>query len=259
MNSAIDKLVDPVNNEENTLYLNNCMSKITIAIDGYSSCGKSTIAKALAVKLNYTYIDSGAMYRCITLYALRNGLIRNQKFDKQEIINCLAKIDLDFRFNAQSKSSESLLNGENVEKEIRTMEVADNVSKISAIKEIREFVVRIQRKLGQHKGVVMDGRDIGSHVFPDAELKIFMTADTDVRTLRRMDELRSKGQYIEYDEVKRNLLERDYDDTHRKESPLIQAKDAVVLDNSELNKEEQLEFVIKLIDDMLLTKDSLVE
>ncbi len=234
------------------------MSKITIAIDGYSSCGKSTIAKALAVKMNYAYIDSGAMYRCITLHCLRKDLIKNQKFNKDEIIAALPEIKLYFSFNSHTRTSESFLNGENVEKEIRGMEVAENVSKISSIKEVREFTVLIQRELGKHKGVVMDGRDIGSHVFPDAELKLFMTADVDIRVRRRQDELWSKGEHIEYDEVKRNLLQRDYDDTHRKESPLIKAKDAIVLDNSDLNKEEQLEFVVKLINDLLLTKDTLV-
>ena len=234
------------------------MSNITIAIDGYSSCGKSTIAKALAAKLNYAYVDSGAMYRCITLYCLRKGIIKEQKFNKEEVIAILPEIRLSFQFNPHTKTSETFLNSENVEKEIRGMEVAVNVSKISTIKEVREYTVAIQRELGKHKGVVMDGRDIGTHVFPHAELKIFMTADTEIRTQRRRDELWSKGQHIEYEEIKKNLLQRDYDDTHRKESPLTKAKDAIVLDNSDLNKEEQLEYVIKLINDLLLTKDTLV-
>src|ERR1700741_5457670 len=215
------------------------MSSITIAIDGYSSCGKSTLAKALAAKLNYAYIDSGAMYRSVTLFCLRKGLIKNKKFIPQEIISCLPDINLSFQFNPFTKTSETYMNGENVEKEIRSMEIAENVSKISTIKEVREHMVAIQRKFGANKGVVMDGRDIGTHVFPNAELKLFMTADVEVRVHRRMDELNSKGQHVEFDEVKLNLLQRDYDDTQRKESPLIKAKDCIVLDNTDLTREEQ--------------------
>lgn len=231
------------------------MSRITIAIDGYSSCGKSTLAKALAAKLNYAYIDSGAMYRSVTLHCLRKSLIINKQFTPEEIIGTLAEINLDFKFNPHTKTSETFLNGENVEKEIRVMEVAENVSKISAIKEVRQHMVAIQRQLGSSKGVVMDGRDIGTHVFPRAELKLFMTADIETRVNRRMDELNSKGQHVEFDEVKKNLEQRDYDDTHRKESPLVKAKDAIILDNTDLNKEEQLEYVIRLINDLLLTRD----
>ena len=232
------------------------MSKITIAIDGYSSCGKSTLAKALASKLNYAYIDSGAMYRSVTLFCLRKRIIaKDKKLDAKRVIEQLPLIEITFAFNPHSKSSETFLNGENVEKEIRSMEVAENVSKISTIKEVREQMVQLQRSFGKDKGVVMDGRDIGSHVFPDAELKIFMTADNEIRTQRRLDELKSKGTSISFEEVKKNLLERDHDDTHRKESPLIKAEDAIVLDNTELNKEQQLEFVMKLISDLMLTKD----
>lgn len=231
------------------------MSRITIAIDGYSSCGKSTLAKALAAKLNYAYIDSGAMYRCVTLYCLRKGLIIDKKFNPEEIVACLPEINLSFEFNPFTKTSETFLNDENVEKEIRSMEVAENVSKISAIKEVRQHMVILQRQFGKNKGVVMDGRDIGSHVFPDAELKLFMTADVETRVYRRMDELNSKGQHVEFDEVKLNLEQRDYDDTHRKESPLIKAKNAIVLDNTDLNKEEQLDYVLKLINDQYLTRD----
>ncbi|MCD6066345.1 MAG: cytidylate kinase [Bacteroidetes bacterium] len=231
------------------------MSRITIAIDGYSSCGKSTLAKALAAKLNYAYIDSGAMYRCVTLYCLRKGLINNKQFIPEEIIACLPDIKLSFKFNPFTKTSETFLNGENVEKEIRSMEIAANVSKISTIKEVRQHMVAIQREFGIHKGVVMDGRDIGSHVFPHAELKLFMTADIETRVNRRMDELNSKGQHVEFQEVKMNLEQRDYDDTHRKESPLTKAKNAIVLDNTDLNKEEQLEYVLRLINDQLLTRD----
>ncbi len=231
------------------------MSKITIAVDGYSSCGKSTLAKALAQKLNYHYIDTGAMYRAITLFSLRNNLIEDSVIDLPSLLNALKDIQVSFEYNTLTKTSEVLLNGEHVEKEIRTMHVANNVSAISSIKEVREKMVILQREMGKHKGVIMDGRDIGSHVFPDAELKLFMTADSDVRTQRRLDELSSKGEYHTFEDVKRNLLKRDHDDATRKESPLMQAEDAIVLDNTDINKEEQLEFVIKLIDDLLLTRD----
>lgn len=232
------------------------MSKIIVAIDGYSSCGKSTLARALASRMGYAYIDSGAMYRCVALYALKNGIIKDKKFENEEIIKILPKLNISFHFNTHSKINETYLNDENVEKQIRTLEVADVVSKVSSIKEVRAHMAVLQRSFGKEKGIVMDGRDIGTHIFPDAELKIFMTADTDVRVQRRMDELNSKGMHVERSEVKANLLQRDHDDTHRKENPLVQAKDAVVLDNSDLNKEEQLEFVVKLINDLTLTKDT---
>lgn len=234
------------------------MSRIIIAIDGYSSCGKSTLAKALAARLGYAYIDSGAMYRCVTLYALKNGIIKDSRFEDKEIIKILPKVNISFQFNPHTKTNETFLNGENVEKQIRTLEVAAVVSKVSAIREVRAHMAAIQRSLGKEKGIVMDGRDIGTHIFPDAELKIFMTADPDVRVQRRMDELNSKGMHVEKNEVKMNLLQRDYDDTHRKENPLVKAKDCIVLDNSELGKEEQLEYVLKLINDMTLTKDTFV-
>ena len=231
------------------------MSKITIAIDGYSSCGKSTLAKALAQKLNYNYIDTGAMYRAVTIYCLRNDIIRDSVVDTKKLIECLNDIEVSFIYNTVTKSSEVFLNGEHVEKEIRTMQVANHVSAISSIKEVREKMVVLQREMGKNKGVIMDGRDIGSHVFPNAELKLFMTADNDVRTQRRLDELMSKGEHHTFEDVKRNLEKRDHDDTTRKENPLIKAEDAVVLDNTDLNKEEQLNFVMKLINDLLLTKD----
>lgn len=235
------------------------MSKITIAVDGYSSCGKSTLAKALAQKLDYHYIDTGAMYRAVTLYGIKNGIINHSIIDTAKLIEVLPHIHVSFSYNTLTKTSEVLLNGEHVEKEIRTMEVANEVSKVSSIKEVREKMVILQREMGKNKGVIMDGRDIGTHVFPDAELKLFMTADNDVRTQRRLDELSSKGEFHTFEDVKHNLLKRDYDDTHRKENPLKQAKDAIVLDNTELSKEEQLEFVIKLINDLLLTKDGFAE
>lgn len=234
------------------------MQKITIAIDGYSSCGKSTIAKALAQRLNYNYIDTGAMYRAVTVYALQNNLMDNSKkptFEK--LIAALPTIKVVFIFNPHTKSSETYLNGINVDREIRSMEVNENVSKVSTIKEVREKMVALQREMGKNKAVVLDGRDIGTNVFPDAELKLFMTADNQVRAQRRLDELSSKGDYHELEEVLQNLLKRDHDDMNRKENPLIKAKDAIVLDNTDLSKEDQLEFVLKLIADMQLTKDQL--
>lgn len=229
------------------------MSKITIAIDGYSSCGKSTLAKALASHLHYAYADSGAMYRCVTLYALRKGVIKDGSFMPEEIIKLLPEIKLSFEFNPQTKASDTFLNNENVEKEIRQMIVSENVSKVSAIHEVRVQMIAIQRELGKNGGIVMDGRDIGSNVFPEAELKIFMTSDSDIRTQRRFDEYKTKGQHVSFNDVKVNLLNRDYEDTHRKEDPLVQAQDAIVLDNSDLTREQQLEYVVKLIHDLTLS------
>lgn len=232
------------------------MQKITIAIDGYSSCGKSTLAKALAQKLGYNYIDTGAMYRAVAVYAIQNKLIsENSKIDENNLIAQLQNVDVAFSFNAQTKTSETLLNGINVEKDIRTMQVNDIVSKISSIKAVREKMVALQRVMGKNKAVVLDGRDIGTNVFPDAELKLFMTADYDVRAQRRQDELQSKGQYFTHEEVKQNLMSRDYDDTHRKENPLTKAKDAITLDNTDLSREQQIEYVLKLIADMQLVLD----
>lgn len=231
------------------------MSRITIAIDGYSSCGKSTLAKALASKLGYIYVDSGAMYRAVTLYYLGKGEMEKNKTDNKKIISGLKNIRLSFKYNPSEKAFDIYLNGKNVEKEIRKMHVSEMVSKVSSIKEVREKMARIQRKFGKNKGVVMDGRDIGTHIFPKAELKIFMTADADVRTQRRLDELTAKGNHVTVEEVKKNLKKRDYQDTHRKENPLVKAKDALVLDNSDLSKEQQLEYILKVIKDLMLTKN----
>lgn len=232
------------------------MQKITIAIDGYSSCGKSTLAKALAQKLNYSYVDTGAMYRAVTLFALRNGIMdKEHNLDTKRLIDSLEGIELSFEFDSHHKTSHTLLNGENVEALIRTMDVSENVSKVSAIKEVREKMIAIQRYLGKKKGVVMDGRDIGTNVFPKAEVKLFMTADTDVRAQRRLDELTSHGHYFTVEEVKHNLIERDHADSTRKENPLTQAEDAIVLDNTDISKEEQLEFVLKLIEDTYLAPE----
>ena len=226
--------------------------KITIAIDGYSACGKSTVAKALAAQLGYKYVDTGAMYRSVTLYCLQKGILKDGKFFTDDVINALDNIHLSFQYNPSRKASDIYLNKENVEHDIRTMEVSNNVSHISVVKEVRDAMKKIQRRLGKDKAIVMDGRDIGTNIFPNAELKIFMTADTDIRTQRRFDELKSKGTPVTFEEVKKNLMERDYEDSHRKESPLKKADDAVVLDNSDLTKEEQLEFVLKLLEDLKL-------
>lgn len=222
--------------------------KIIIAIDGYSSCGKSTVAKELAARLGYNYIDSGGMYRAITLYFLRNNVDFK---DSTEILNALADIHLSFAFNEASNKSEIQLNDENVEHYIRDMIVAEKVSEVAAIKEVRAFATAQQKKLGKKRGIVMDGRDIGTTVFPDAELKIFMTASPEVRVKRRFQELYASNPNITLEEVKHNLEMRDYIDSNREESPLRQADDAVVLDNSNLTREEQLEKVIGWVEDRI--------
>jgi CMP/dCMP kinase len=225
------------------------MSPITIAIDGYSSCGKSTLAKALAEKLGYTFIDSGAMYRGITLFALTHGMIDKVtgKVDKLQLIQQLNSIQLTFQSVKDSPVRHLFLNGKDVESEIRQMEVASYVSNIASIREVREKLVAMQREMGKNGGVVMDGRDIGSVVFPHAELKIFVTASPEVRAQRRFLELSSKGENITLEEVSKNLKERDLLDTTRAESPLIQTPDAIVLDNSNLSREEQLERVLSWV------------
>ncbi len=220
------------------------MDRITIAIDGYSSCGKSTLAKQLASKLNYTYVDSGAMYRAITLFAIENQLATKEHIDKDGLIDKLDGIDVNLQYDGETEKVTTFLNGRNVEEEIRSMQVSEVVSFVSVIKEVRAKLRSMQQELGKRGGVVMDGRDIGTAVFPHAELKIFMTASPDVRAQRRFDELKAKGKDVSFDEVKANLASRDKEDTGRKENPLIQAHDAVVLDNSELTPEEQLELVL---------------
>jgi cytidylate kinase len=212
--------------------------KIIIAIDGWSSCGKSTLAKQLAKKLGYVYVDSGAMYRAITLYFLRNNV---DWTSKKEVQAALKEIHLDFQYNVKSGSSEIYLNDENVEYVIRDLLIAEKVSDVAAIREVRAFAVAQQQKLGEKKGIVMDGRDIGTVVFPKAELKIFMTADNAVRVERRFKELFEKNPNITIEEVKYNLEMRDYIDSHRKVSPLRKAEDAIVLDNTNLSEKEQLE------------------
>jgi len=223
------------------------MNKITIAIDGYSSCGKSTLAKALANNLGYAYIDTGAMYRSVTLYALENGLIEEGVIDKVKVIESLDKIKIVFRNVGEKGASAVHLNNKNVEREIREMNVAEHVSQISVIKEVRTKMVELQQAMGEKKGIVMEGRDIGTVVFPDAELKLFMTADMKTRVKRRYEEMKAKGMDASLDEVKENVKMRDYEDSHREESPLIQATDALVLDNSNLTEAQQLDYALKLV------------
>ncbi len=226
-------------------------NKIIVAIDGFSSCGKSTIAKQLAVRLGYAYIDSGAMYRAITLYFLRNGVNYN---DHNEVIAALNNIHITFIFNEESKTSDIYLNDEDVSLPIRDMLVADKVSQVAAIKEVRHFAVAQQKRLGRKKGIVMDGRDIGSVVFPDAELKIFMVADPAVRVMRRFKEMYATNPHITIEEVRHNLELRDYIDSTREESPLHQAKDALLLDNSSMSREEQLDKVISWVKERSMAK-----
>jgi len=223
------------------------INKIIIAIDGHSSCGKSTVAKAIAQKLNYIFIDSGAMYRAVTLYCLRHNLINNGIVNIPELKANLDKIKVTFRFNDKTNHNDVWLNGENVEQEIRLLTVSQNVSPVAAVAEVRHLLVALQQEMGKSKGIVMDGRDIGTVVFPTAELKIFMTAQPDVRAKRRFDELNAKGESISYDEIKANIIERDRYDETRNESPLRQADDAIILDNSYMTREEQLEWILSRV------------
>ncbi len=220
--------------------------KIIIAIDGHSSTGKSTLAKQIAKTLNYIYIDTGAMYRAVTYYALKNNLISANHFDKDKLIKDLDKIKIDFKFNPDKGFAEVYLNGKNIETDIRKMIVSNFVSDIAAVPEVREKLVAQQREIGQQKGVVMDGRDIGSVVFPDAELKIFMTAKPEVRAERRYKELKEKGQNVSKQDVLNNVIKRDKIDSERSTSPLIQTTDAIRIDNSHLSREEQFEMVLNL-------------
>lgn len=219
------------------------LEKIIIAIDGFSSTGKSTLAKQLARKLKYTYVDTGAMYRAVTLYALQN----DWREDKEKLLKQLDEIDMKFRFNEELGYAEVYLNGKNVEDKIRRMEVSQSVSKIASIPEVRSVLVQQQRKIGEGKGVVMDGRDIGSVVFPDAELKIFMTASAKTRAERRYKELIGKDEEVSFEEVLHNIEERDNLDTSRKDSPLVKAEDAVEIDNSHLSLEGQFNKALDLV------------
>jgi cytidylate kinase len=223
------------------------LKKITIAIDGFSSTGKSTLAKQLAKHLGYVYVDSGAMYRAVTLFAMQNGYIGTDFFDKQTLINSLPFIRLYFQFNPELGFAEMYLNDVNVEKDIRTIEVSNFVSKVAEVSEVRAKLVEQQQEMGKKRGIVMDGRDIGTVVFPDAELKIFMNASPETRARRRYDELQAKGQNVTFEAVLKNVEERDHIDTHRDDSPLVKADDAIEIDNSALTREEQFETVLALV------------
>lgn len=218
------------------------MKKVSIAIDGHSSCGKSTLAKQIAKHFNYIYLDTGAMYRAIALFALNQNIIDKVDFDKKALIEKLPEINIEFKADENGKVN-TYLNDHNVEEEIRTMRVSSFVSPIATVKEVREKMVELQQKMGSKGGVVMDGRDIGTVVLPNAELKVFMTAKDEIRAQRRFDELKEKGIDDTFENVLQNLKERDYIDSTREESPLLKAEDALVLDNSELTREEQLEIL----------------
>ena len=226
--------------------------KITIAIDGFSSTGKSTIAKQLAKILGYIYVDTGAMYRAVTLYAMENEYISESFFYEKKLIKDLKKITLTFHFNEELGFAEMFLNGKNVENEIRTLEVSQMVSKVATVSKIREKLVAEQQEMGKEKGIVMDGRDIGTVVFPDAELKLFMTASADKRAVRRYKELIDKGDKVNYDDILHNVVERDRIDTTRDDSPLVKASDAIEIDNSDLTKEEQFEKILTLVHNKLV-------
>jgi cytidylate kinase len=227
------------------------MKKIIIAIDGFSSTGKSTLAKQLAKQLGYVYVDTGAMYRAIALFAMQNNCIGADFLDKEKLVNSLPTIKLHFEFNPELGFAEMYLNDINVETKIRTLEVSNYVSKVAEISEVRAKLVEQQQEMGKEKGIVMDGRDIGTVVFPNAELKIFMTAGADTRAQRRFDELQAKGDVVTYEEVLKNVVDRDYVDTHREDSPLVMAEDAIEIDNSYLNRQEQFDVVLELINDVI--------
>ena len=229
------------------------MKKITIAIDGFSSTGKSTLAKQIAAELGYVYVDTGAMYRAVTFFAMQNGYINVQSFDKQSLINSLPFIKLHFEFNAALGFGEMFLNDVNVESEIRTIEVSGFVSKIAEVSEVRAKLVEQQQQMGKDKGIVMDGRDIGTVVFPNAELKIFMTASPHTRAQRRFEELQQKGQDVSYEAVLQNVEERDHIDTHRDDSPLRKAENAIEIDNSYLTRDQQFEQVLALVNNIAKT------
>lgn len=228
--------------------------KIVIAIDGFSSCGKSTMAKDLARKIGYIYIDSGAMYRAVTLFCLNRGLIDGDTVDTEALRPLMTEIHIEFRLNPATGKADTYLNGENVEQEIRSMRVSDKVSPVSAIPFVRTALVALQQEMGRQKGIVMDGRDIGTTVFPDAELKIFVTASATTRAQRRVDELRAKGVPVDFDEVVANIVKRDHIDQTRKESPLRKADDAIELDNSTLTIEQQNQWLEERFHEALLRK-----
>ena len=227
------------------------MKKIIIAIDGHSSCGKSTMAKALARRLGYIYVDTGAMYRTVTLFALRNGIFEGENLNAARLQEMMPQVNVSFRLNPETKLPEACLNGECVEREIRTMEVSSHVSPVAALPFVREAMTLQQQRMGLEKGIVMDGRDIGTVVFPNAELKIFVTASAEVRAQRRYDELKAKGDDVNFDEILRNVQERDYIDSHREVAPLRQADDAVVLDNSHMTIDQQNAWLMEQVEKAL--------
>ena len=224
--------------------------KITVAIDGYSSTGKSTLAKQLAKHLGYVYVDTGAMYRAVTLFAMENGYIGSEYFDRETLVNGLPFINLEFVFNPDLGFAEMYLNGKNVESEIRSIAVSSFVSQVAEVSEVRAKLVEQQQQMGKGKGIVMDGRDIGTVVFPDAELKIFMTASPNTRAERRFDELKQKGLPGTFEQVLKNVVDRDHIDTHRDDSPLRKADDAIEIDNSNLTREEQFAKVLALVENI---------
>ena len=227
------------------------MKKIIVAIDGFSSCGKSTMAKTLARETGYIYVDTGAMYRAVSLFCIRNGWMTDSELNTAAIEKHIAEIQLEFRTNENGKA-EMYMNGENIEKEIRTLDVANGASKVSTLGAVRRELVRQQQKMGKKKGIVMDGRDIGTVVFPEAELKIFLTASAEVRAQRRWDEMRTKGENVSYEEVLANVIERDFRDQNRDESPLRKAVDAIEIDNTTLQPNEQQEILRQLFEIKLL-------
>ncbi len=227
------------------------IKKLIIAIDGYSSCGKSTFAKAIAAELNYIYIDSGAMYRAVTLYCMRKSYISKELLDLDGIREEVKDMHIEFIYNPDKGEYETFLNSQNVEGEIRDLEVSSHVSRISMIPEVRSSMVELQRQIGVYKGIVMDGRDIGTVVFPDADLKIFMTASVEIRAQRRYDELKARGLNVPYDEVLNNIMARDITDENRDISPLKRADDAILLDNSKMTVEEQMTWVMQIIEKII--------
>ncbi len=235
------------------------MKKITIAIDGFSSCGKSTMAKDLAREIGYIYIDSGAMYRAVTLYCIENSLVDGKKINADKLREEMKDIRISFQLNAETGRPDTYLNGVNVESKIRTMEVSSLVSPVATLDFVREAMVAQQQAMGEEKGIVMDGRDIGTTVFPDAELKIFVTASAEVRAQRRYDELKAKGQEASYEEILANVKERDFIDQNREVSPLRKADDAILLDNSNLTIAEQKEWLMKQFEFTIGGVDKLTE
>ncbi len=227
------------------------MKQLTIAIDGFSSTGKSTLAKQLAKEYGYVYVDTGAMYRAVTLFAMQNGFVSPTHLAVDSLVGAIDQIELHFQYNPSLGFAEMFLNGVSVEQEIRSMAVSNLVSKIAEISAVRSLLVKQQQAMGLNKGIVMDGRDIGTVVFPDADLKLFMTASAETRAQRRYDELLAKGDVVSFEEILQNVQERDYIDTHRDDSPLVIAEDAIEIDNSYLTREEQLAVVIELIAEKL--------